>query len=125
MIEQLILHLLGDYVTQTERMATEKVKGGRWALIHAVVYTAPFLLITNSVYAILTIGITHFLIDRFRLARYLVFFKNRVTDSSLKWTDCRATGYHKDTPVWLSVWLMIIVDNTMHITINYLSIAYL
>jgi len=68
---------------------------------------------------------THFLIDRFRLARYVCFAKNRITDPSLKWADASGTGYHKDVPPWLSVWLMIIADNTLHIACNYLSLLLL
>lgn len=42
-----------------------------------------------------------------------------------KWADCSATGYHKDVPPWLAVWLLIIVDNAMHIGINALALRYL
>ncbi len=34
------------------------------------------------------------------------------------------TGYPEDTPDWLSVWLLIITDNTLHIIINGLAIYY-
>lgn len=124
-MEQLLLHLIGDYITQTEKMATEKVKSIKWAAIHALIYTTPFILLTQSELALFTMFSTHLLIDRFRLARFLIFAKNKITSPSLKWSDCSATGFHKDTPPWLSVWLMIIIDNTLHISINYLSIGYL
>lgn len=124
-MEQLILHLIGDYVTQTEKMATSKTNSTLWASLHAFIYTAPFTLITQSAPALILIFITHLLIDRFRLARYVIFIKNKVTDINLKWSDCSGTGYHKNTPAWLSVWLMIIVDNAMHLSINYLCIKYL
>ena len=35
------------------------------------------------------------------------------------------TGYAEDMPPWLSRWLFIVVDNTMHIVINGLAIRYL
>jgi len=65
---------------------------------------------------------THALIDRYRLARFVVFAKNWTTQPSLQWDDCSATGYHKDTPPWLAFWLLIIADNTMHLMINYAAL---
>lgn len=122
----LILHLLGDYVFQTDRMATEKINKGRMALLHAFVYSVPFYLFLDlSVPAFLVIFLSHAVIDRYRLAKYLIFCKNKVHDWSLNWEDCKDTGFHKDKPIWMSVWLMIITDNTMHLTINYLAYLYL
>ena len=124
-MEQLLLHLFGDYISQTEWMAREKVKKNRAAIAHASIYTLPFIFLTQSIYALMVIGITHYLIDRYRLVRYLIFFKNKITDWNLKWKDCSSTGFHKDTPPWLSVWLMIIIDNTIHLIVNYMAIKYL
>jgi hypothetical protein len=73
---QLILHLIGDYVTQSDWMAQNKTKRSWPALCHAVVYSLPFLLVTQSPAALAVICGTHFLIDRFRLARYVVWAKN-------------------------------------------------
>lgn len=39
-----------------------------------------------------------------------------------RWADCKATGYYDDRPPFLSVWLLIITDNFMHITINSLCL---
>lgn len=132
---QLILHLIGDYVTQSDWMAQNKTKSTWAAFCHATVYSLPFLLIA-SFQAWLIIWATHLLIDRFRLARYVVYAKNILLGPAfwgfgystqvgsealdkLKWSDCSATGYHKDAPPWLSVWLMIAADNTLHLAINY------
>lgn len=41
-MEQLILHLFGDYILQTNWMATEKVKKSFAAFAHALVLFAPF-----------------------------------------------------------------------------------
>lgn len=125
MMEQILLHLIGDYLTQTNWMATEKTKRGVAALAHATVYSLPFLLLTTSFWAILAIWGTHFFIDRYRLARYVVFAKNWTTDRTLRWADCIATGYHKDTPPWLAFWLLIIADNTLHLCINYGALRWL
>jgi len=124
-MEQIILHLVGDYITQTDWMANEKTKRTWAAFVHATIYSAPFLLLTQSPLALFVIWFSHLLIDRFRLARYVIFAKNWITDHSLTWEDCQATGYPSATPPWLSVWLMIIADNTMHLAINYASIAWL
>ena len=122
---QLILHLIGDYLTQTDWMAKNKTKSSVAAGAHAIVYALPFLILQPSLLAFTVILGTHYLIDRYRLARYLVFAKNKVTDWNLKWEDANATGYHKDDPAWLSVWLLIAADNTLHLTINWLALTYL
>lgn len=124
-MEQLILHLFGDYCSQSDWMAKNKAKSSLAAFSHAVVYSLPFLLLTHSLAALTAILATHFLIDRFRLARFVVFAKNWTTNRSLKWDDCAATGYHKDDPAWLAVWLLIAADNTLHLAINYASLRFL
>jgi hypothetical protein len=124
-MEQLLLHLVGDYITQTDWMATEKTKRNSAAAAHAFVYGLPFLLLTSSAWALFVIVYTHYLIDRYRLARYLVFAKNRATNRSLRWADCSATGYPSATPPWLAVWLLIIADNTLHLCINYGALRWL
>jgi len=123
-MEQLILHLFGDYVTQSDWMAQNKTKSTFAAMIHATIYSLPFLLI-GSVRAFLVIWWTHLLIDRFRLARYVVFVKNFMGWPWPKWEDCKATGYPNQTPMWLSVWLMIAADNTMHLAINYAALRWM
>lgn len=110
--DQIVAHLVGDYLTQSHWMATEKTKRGVAAAIHAVIYTVPFALITQSLIALSIIGGTHFLIDRYRLARFVVWAKNGCKG------PVTATGYPEDVPAWLSVWLLIIADNTLHILIN-------
>lgn len=123
---QLILHLLGDYVLQSDWMAQTKTKSTWAAFCHATVYSLPFLAIA-SLYAWLVIWSTHLVIDRFRLARYVVYAKNWLAPRSYwhPWAECSGTGYHKDSPPWLSVWLMIAADNTLHLMINAASLAWL
>jgi hypothetical protein len=126
-MSELILHLFGDYVTQSDWMASEKTKRHLPALSHAVVYSLPFLLLGPSMLAFAVILGTHFLIDRYRLARYVAFGKNYLAPSTwwFQWADCAGTGYHKDRPAWLAVWLMIAADNTLHLAINHLSLMFL
>lgn len=122
---QLILHLVGDYVTQSNWMATRKTTSSLAAGLHALVYSLPFLLI-GSVTAWVTIASTHFFIDRFRLARYVVYAKNLLGPGPRPtWDECRGTGYPASVPVWMAVWLMTVADNTLHLTINYLALRFL
>lgn len=72
----LILHDVGDYLTQSDWMASEKTSKTVPALAHALVYTLPFLLVTTSPAALALIGVSHFAFDRFRLAKYWCWFKN-------------------------------------------------
>jgi hypothetical protein len=115
-----LAHLTGDYLIQSDWMAIEKTK--RWwpAIVHGVTYTAPYALVTQSLPALLVIGLTHIVIDRYRLARYVVFVKNFLAPvkSWPVWRECRTTGYPSDRPEWLTVWLMIVADNTIHLLIN-------
>ena len=126
---QLILHLIGDYVTQSDWMAVNKTKAFNPAMVHAIFYSAPFWLLARHVplpwCAFTTILITHFLIDRYRLARYVVWAKNWIGPGNRPWSECIATGYPPGRPDWLCVWLLIIADNTMHLAINYSALRWL
>lgn len=124
-MEQLILHLCGDYLTQSDWMALNKTKAYFPAFMHALVYSLPFLCLTTHIWALSCIFGTHFLIDRFRLARYLVFAKNFMGSPWPKWEDCKATGYPSDRPAWLTVWLLIAADNTLHLAINYSALRWM
>lgn len=121
---QLLLHLVGDYLTQSHWMAVNKTRSSFAALCHALAYTLPFLLIAGWG-AVLVIGVSHFLVDRFRLARFVVFAKNHLGWPWPKWSDCSATGYPSDTMLWLAVWLLTIADNTIHLLCNAAAIAFL
>lgn len=124
-MEQLLLHLVGDYIFQTDWMAKNKHHRFSAAALHATTYTVPFLLIAPSLLSLLVIGITHAFIDHYRLARYVIFAKNWTTDRSLRWADVSDTGLPKDTPQYLSMQLVIIVDNTLHLLINYAALRWL
>lgn len=124
-MEQLLLHLIGDYVTQTDWMARNKTRVTLAAASHALVYTLPFALLTPSPTALAVIGGSHFLIDRFRLARHLAFAKNKLTGWHLRWDDCQATGFPPDMPAGFAFWLMMMVDNALHLSINYAALRWL
>jgi hypothetical protein len=115
-----LLHFVGDYILQSDWMATEKTQKWVPAVAHATTYTLPFLLLTRNPIALLVIGGTHLIIDHYRLARHLVWVKNFLGPRRTwrPWAECSATGYPSDRPVWLTTWLLIIADNTVHILIN-------
>lgn len=117
---QLFLHMIGDYITQNHWLANTKVKnsliGYLACFIHVLLYSLPFLAI-GSFQAVGVIFITHYLIDKFRLAKYIVMVKN--------WTFDTPTGFPKGAPDYIAVWILFIVDNILHVIINYLALKYL
>jgi hypothetical protein len=125
--EAVLAHAVGDYVVQSHWMATQKTQ--RWwpAVAHAVTYALPFLLLTRSPLALPVIAGTHAVIDRYRLARHLVWLKNQLAPRAFRpaWADASATGYPSSTPAWLAVWLMILADNIVHILINQAALTWL
>ena len=122
--DQLVAHAVGDYLLQSEWMAREKTRRSLAAFVHCVFYLVPFLFITLDPAALAVIGGTHFVIDRWHLARYVAWAKNWPWPGGRPWSECKATGYYPDTPKWVAGWLVVIIDNLMHITINALAIAY-
>ncbi len=123
----LLAHLVGDYLLQSDWMALEKTQMWLPAVAHAVTYTLPYVLVTQSVAALAVIASTHAVIDRYRLARHVCWAKNFLAPRSYwyPWRECRGTGYHESRPPWLAVWLMIVADNTLHLLINAASVRYL
>jgi hypothetical protein len=177
---QLLAHLWGNYLLQSEWMAQNKTKRNWPCLVHCALYSALFIPLcwkpgwvsvsqpagvyawSNTFHwnALGMIFATHYLIDRYRLARCVVWVKNWMGPKRCwcrhsiggqpAWTDdikyigedfkvddfyiwyaptpplwgC-PSGYPPTTPVWFSTWLLIIADNTLHLTINYLALRYL
>jgi len=115
---EFLAHAFGDYIVQSDWMANEKTKRHLPAALHAVSYAACFLPLTRSSKALVIIGGTHFVIDRWRLAKHVGWFKNQLAPESFRPAHT-ATGYGEEKPDWMAVWLMIITDNTIHLTINH------
>ncbi len=112
----LLFHFIGDYLLQNDWLATKKTQSNFVAAIHAFIYGLPFLFVVGNPYIWLFVVVgTHYLIDRYRLAVYWIKLVN--------W-NWRSTnfGYAADKPLWMSVWLMIIIDNTFHVLFNTLAI---
>ena len=149
-MEQLLCHLLGDYVLQSDYVAMRKSKETLPCAIHVIIYTACFLFLTISWKALLIIGITHFILDRWHfIVRRLIWFKNHLGPgfTFVPYRKCDATGYYDNimnevTNVpkeqwekswgaygarlnYMTIWLDIITDNFLHLTINFLALKYL
>lgn len=122
--DQVLAHMVGDYFLQSDYMATNKKDRVFPCLVHVLTYILPFFLLTTSAGALAVIAGTHFAIDHWNLVRYPIWLKNKILGGSRPWRDCSATGFDPDRPVWLSVWLTIIVDNTAHIIINACAIKW-
>lgn len=117
---QLVAHLVGDYVLQTGWMALEKERRFLPAFVHAITYGVPFLFLDgiSATAWVALVGI-HFLIDRYAVARWVCWAKNQCAPKSYRFAyDAAGTGFHPGTPDYLSKWLLIIVDNTMHLVTN-------
>lgn len=124
--DQLLAHAIGDYCLQSDWIANEKTKRSVAALVHVSTYVLPFLFITRDWRALAFIVGTHFVVDRWRLARYVVWVKNFLAPlrTNRPWDECKATGYPPDRPPWISVWLMIIADNIIHVALNGLALQW-
>ena len=138
MYEQLLAHLVGDYVLQTDHMADRKTKSFAVAYWHALVYSLPFFLLAPlsrfefagvpvPSLALLVIITTHAIIDRWRLAKYVVWAKNQMAPAAYRYPFAKAAwhGYQDAKPDWLAGWLFILADNILHLLINYFSLRYL
>jgi hypothetical protein len=117
-----LAHLFGDYVVQTDHMARTKTApdGAASAAAHAATYTACYLPLTRNPRALAIIGGTHYVIDRYRLAKHLVWLRNQAAPTASRYPRGKANpfGGHPDQPDWLAGWLLFLADNAVHIAIN-------
>lgn len=122
-MEQLIAHLTGDYVLQNRWLAERKLQSLPVALLHGLIYSLPFLLITSSPSALSIIFLSHALIDRYNVGgrvRWLIdgldYKANRVSWQQYQ-RQISGNG--------LSFAIRILTDNTIHLAINFFAIKYL
>jgi hypothetical protein len=120
-----LAHAFGDYVVQSNWMAQTKTSSSKIAALHAASYTACFLPFTKDPKRLAVIGGTHFVIDRWRLARYLVWAKNQLAPEEHRYQlkEAGLFGYGPNTPDWLAGWLLFIADNAVHLAINELALT--
>lgn len=102
--DQLTVHAIGDYILQSDWQAQNKTRAHFPAFCHALVYSLGFLVFTPSWKAWAVIFGTHFLIDRYRLACYLVWAKNFL--SPKVWWKKTPAGWspvsNQDARSWLT-----------------------
>lgn len=131
-----LCHGAGDYVLQSSWMASQKTRRHLPALAHVAVYGLVFAVVLRpSLLALAAIVGTHFLIDRYRLARYLCWASGWLAPwqrnaqgwmpPNKKWSECSRTGYDPLRPDYMSHWLLIIVDNIAHLAINAAALTWL
>lgn len=120
-MEQLLLHLFGDFIVQNDWMALNKKKNGLIGFltcsIHCISYSLPFFLITNWM-GVLLICISHFALDRTYVTEKFLKLRNGVKNTS-------NFGFKKERPFEITFWLMVITDNVIHLICNYFIITYL
>lgn len=97
-MEQLLAHLVGDYLLQSDWMAQKKRSSWLPAAVHALVYSLTFIWLARTaprpLLAWLVIFGTHAVIDRYGLARYVVWAKNWLGGVSQYGYDPRADTFH-------------------------------
>ncbi len=93
-------HLVGDYIFQDDWQAANKTKNSLTCLVHCYLYTLAILAFCWSLpwWFYLSVGVIHFPIDRFRLARKLMSYRH----------EAFASGA-------FAPWSIIVVDNTLHL----------
>lgn len=62
-------HMIGDYVMQTDYIASTKGKNWYHMFVHCVMYIVPFYICCGFVWQLAVIFVTHFIIDSLK-ARY-------------------------------------------------------
>jgi hypothetical protein len=55
----------------------------------------------------------------------VIWVRNLPWPGSRPWKECKDNGFAPGIPVYLSTWLVIIVDNILHVSINGAAITYL
>lgn len=134
-----LAHLIGDYVLQSDWMATRKIKPGpndahshgeSWlaAIVHGLTYGLPFLLVTHSPAALAAIVGTHIVLDHYRLAKQVIWLRNHFGPRNqwTPWAQARTNGgMPVGVPAGLATAMVIVVDNTLHLAINFASVAWL
>lgn len=117
-MKRVLAHLIGDYILQSHWEAVEKVNSWVPAATHAGKYTMAFIPLTRSPKALLVIGGTHLIIDHYRLAKHVNWFKNQLGPANYRPAGLGNAGMPENAPPGLALALMIITDNTMHLLIN-------
>jgi hypothetical protein len=121
--DQLVAHAIGDYLLQSDWMASGKTRRFLPAAAHALTYSLPFIALRPTLGGWLVIVGTHLILDRWRLARYLCWAGGLLSPPPYRsWGECKETGFPPEREPWMRAWLLIIADNTLHVLINSWSL---
>jgi hypothetical protein len=142
----LLCHFFGDYIAQTDWMALNKGQKTLNCLVHVSIYTAFFLFLTLSWKALLFIGATHFILDRWHIIlKRIIWWKNHFpTGKYPPFKYCDTSGYYDESPInslkpsadivekygkprpfYITIWLYIISDNILHLICNLIALLFL
>ncbi|QXJ24254.1 DUF3307 domain-containing protein [Actinomadura graeca] len=91
------------------------------AVAHGLAYTLPFAALTRSPLALLVIGGTHIVIDRFQMARHVGWARDHLAPRGA-WPDRAALGVRAEGKEHA---IEIVADNTMHLLINTAALTWL
>lgn len=137
---QIVTHVVADYFCQSDWMAVNKSRKWIPCLVHVIIYSLVFLLVFQpSWLAMAFIFGTHLILDRYSLVKYIIWVKNFVnpTFSNRPFSDCSITGFYDKNgtagvydpddarPFFITIWLYIIMDNTLHLICNGIALTYL
>jgi hypothetical protein len=142
----LLCHFVPDFWLQTDWMAMNKSKKSWNCFVHVIIYTSCFLFLTFSWKALLFIGVTHFILDRWHIIlRKMIWWKNHFpTGKYPPFRLCDSTGYYDDSPYnsyqlnehiikrygqprhfFITIWLYIVQDNLLHLICNLIALTLL
>lgn len=104
---ELLAHLIGDYLLQPRSLFQGKQGNLLWSLVHGMIYSIPFLWITQDLLLLSAIAVGHGLVDFLclggRWAGHLGFTGMQ---------DARSIGW------------VFVCDNTLHLTWNHLVLHF-
>jgi hypothetical protein len=101
-MEQIICHLIGDYLLQNNWMALNKTKSLLPAVCHCLAYTLPFAMITQDPLKLFAIFFGHLIVDHSGIVKELSDYQLKGCEDYQKWI------------------LGIVRDNTVHLAFNYI-----
>jgi len=95
----LLAHLVGDYILQTDWMATQKKWSNYACLVHALTYAVPFVFCGFCWWQLVLVVLQHWLQDR---GGFVTWFMR-----------VKGSGHFASGP--LAPWSVILTDNILHL----------
>jgi hypothetical protein len=130
-------HFVGDYLFQSQWMATEKsypgIRGHKACTIHVLLYTFAVALFTGwHPLFLLAVAAPHWLIDRWSLAKYWLRYKNGYDAFKGVWEKAPVCAVPAPDLLERNVWkvafaapVYIMNDNTLHWVCLWFTVKYL